>query len=193
MTKEMITRILSGVGIAPNVPARIPELRAINLRSNGNHVIDARTDEVTFDNENSVVEIKEYEIIPVNGIFLHPEIHSDKIEYFAPKTTILKKFRKPQVKDIVVSVDNTSGEYKILGNITELTYEYFKLDKPVTDLVNVTLLYCDPDNFGNAIRDIYDNRCFYLSKPATKFPVDIYIDYSAIVSISAVNSQQNYF
>lgn len=193
MTKEMITRILSGVGIAPNVPARIPELRAINLRSNGNHIIDARTDEVTFDNVNSAVEIKEYEIIPVNGIFLHHEIHSDKIEYFAPKTTILKKFRKPQVKDIVVSVDNTSGEYKILGNITELTYEYFKLDKPVTDLVNATLLYCDPDNFGNAIRDIYDNRCFYLSKPATKFPVDIYIDYSAIVSISAVNSQQNYF
>lgn len=184
-----IRRFLESIGVSENTESRIRDLRSINLRSNGNHYIDFRTDAITFDTDNGLVKIKEYDCAPISGLLRGYEKLSDGYcSYITTSTLYGHTFRKPKVGDILLKINRSTLAYSVVGTVNYVDISSIKCD--ATEEVSESsywLAYVDSAHFADSSRDLGDSKIFVRYTPRTSYDADVYICFYSIVGFTAAS------
>lgn len=189
MKKAGIKRFMESIGCSADTPTRIKEIRTINLRSDGNQSITPENDEITFDMDNELIKIKEYDATLVSGIVSIYEIAGNELRNCRFSTSL--KFNMhpiPKIGDTIVYISKKDGSYKAIGKVTDILSKTLTIDSDFPDAAEYVIGYVDSTEYATASQYLRDPRFFVKYTPVTDFDTDIYIDFFAVVGFSAVSS-----
>jgi hypothetical protein len=189
MKKSEIIRILSGLNIPTTGETgfiHIPNLKSLNLTSDGNHVIDAHGDYINFDFNNELIKIKEYAVEGISAMF---NLSYGSIDKNIINTTLppikhnLYPFRKYAIGDIVYYVDRKTLKRNVSLDsiIINIDDKGVHLDKYIpTNYNDYYICYAAGNSFATSVLDEEDNRLALIYKARTKFNTDIYLSFESI-------------
>jgi hypothetical protein len=186
------------------------ELSSINLTSDGRQVYDELEQRLYYDSTVGTIKVKYYSFDLVSAVLNDVEVISatsfkivpDKFGYysiFKPIRQGLKKFRNPQVGDIVYTVDKISLELIAAAIITSISTTTVTLDRNLTinkaahlvAYASGKVLKIDNEGAIAAIKpdtyvmDYRDNATVLVYKtPRTPYTADIYIGCEGVTGFS---------
>lgn len=182
-----IKRVMKSLGCTANVPSRIKELKTINLRSDGNQSVTPEDDEITFDADNELIKIKEYDASLVSGLVSLYTIDGKELHDCRISTSI--RFRQqpiPKNGDILVYISKTDSTVKTVGKVVYMLSKTIAADSELPDPEGYYIGYVDADAYADAKQYVSDPRFFVKYTPVTDFDTDIYIDFAAVAGFSTI-------
>lgn len=189
MKKSEIVRILSGLNIPTSGmvgPVIIPNLKSINLTSDGNQVIDTYGDHISFDFDNELIRIKEYDVEGISGMFNldYCNVNKNVINLNLPPILHnIYPFRKYAIGDIVyfVNIKTLKRDISLDSAITNIDSNGVHLDKDMpSNYKEYYVCYASSTKFSTAVLTEEDNRLALSYTPRTKFTTDIYLTFESI-------------
>ena len=188
MKAKGVNRFLESLGLSNNITnTQIPELRSINLRSNGNYSIDFRSDRLSFDPDLELIKIKKYNYRATSGIFTGVSKDGRILKFKHSLKHNDHPFRGPRIGDILFFVKKSNGTLgATTAIITELHSDYLVMNKTISyDISNYTVGYADPELYQDSSQDTLIPELLLQYSPKSSLTADIYIDYFAVTSFSA--------
>lgn len=182
-----ITKIMECFGCSDGVPARIKELKTINLRSNGNQELNPLQDEITFDIGNELIKIKEYDCEIVSGLFLECNVNNSEItDYTIGKCKNFRNRISPKIGDTLIYIKESDSSTKIVGSITDIIAGKIIADKALPNVEGYYIAYMRSSDYADSSQLFLDPRYFVRYKPLTEYKADIYLSFFSVVGFSTI-------
>ncbi len=197
MKKTELIRILSGLGISTSGSTgyiQIPNLKSLNLTSDGNQVLNKYSDYISFDFDNELIGIKEYDVVGISAMInmsmatVKDNVINSGLQHITHSDF---PFRKYCVGDVVYFVDrktlkrNTSLDNRIVN----IDNRGIIMEKNVpNDYNNYYVCYASGNEFATATLREDDNRLAIKYTPRTKFITDIYLTFDSICGFTFTSS-----
>ena len=200
MTTSEIKRVLSGIGVNTSSDStgyiQIPELKYINMMSDGNQVIDYYTDFLNFDFKNNILRIKEKDVTGISRYFniSGAIVNGNKITLDAEPYTHNKfSFRKYQKGDIIYYVNKETLQRDPSKDdiIVDVDGKTITLKNSIQSLSKYYICYASTD-FSKAVLNPNDNRLALLYTDRGDTVADIYFGFRAIVGFSFVSGTTSF-
>lgn len=189
MKSAGIERVMKSFGCSDGVPARIKELKTINLRSNGNQELNIGEDTITFDTTNELIKIKEYKTKLISGIFTNFTIEGNilKDPFILNNKNFSKKYR-PKIGDMIVYINKKDNSIKTIGTIEKISLSEVTVSKELPDSSDYYIAYVNGSDSASGVQYSLDPRFFIKYIPLTNYSTDIYLSFFSVVGFSTLSS-----